>query len=154
MRCAVLLVALMLVVPACNGDTPTAPTPSVPQIPQVAGTYTGPVTFTFSALQVEEAGTGRFVVVQSGSELTISGSVTVAGETYELAATTGTVNATGFYTPTSGGSGVAEDDPTCGAITNYSESLTFIGRTMRITVSWQTAECGRFDISGTLTRQS
>ena len=152
MRCTVVLLALALVVSACGGDTPTAPSPSVPQIPQVAGTYTGPVTFTFSALQLEETGTGRFVVVQSGSELTISGSVTVAGETNELIATTGTVNATGFYTPTSGGSEVAEDDPTCGAITNYSESLNFIGRTLRVTASWQTAECGRFDISGTLTR--
>ena len=152
MRCAVLLLALTLIVPACGGDTPTAPTPSVPQIPQVAGTYTGSLQFSAPVLDFTVAIPANMTVVQAGSQLTITGTITVDGTPSEIPAITGTVNATGFFTATGGGSSLGEDDPTCGTLTPTAFTITFSGNTLRWVEQVGTSLCGNVELSGTLTR--
>ena len=90
-------------------------------------------------------------VVQSGSQLTITTSLSSGGETTLLPAVTGTVNATGFLTLVTGGA-TTVTDPTCGLITATSASLTFSGNTARYVQNVSTAFCGDWSLSGTLTR--
>ena len=92
--CAVVVVATA----SCGGDSsPTAPSPQ-PQIPNVAGTYSGPLTMTVSALMVNLSGTMQITVVQAGAQLTITGSISIFEETSAIPAVTGTVNETGLVT--------------------------------------------------------
>ena len=148
----ILLVGLIVVLLAvgCDGGGPTAP--SGPQYPQVAGTYTGPLTFSSSLLSTELTGSMRMTVVQSGAQITVNGSVTFLGETEELPAFTGTINETGFVTVTGGGFSGTVSDPDCGTIATTSGTLTFSGRTARIHETATTDFCGNFTLSGTLTR--
>ena len=95
----------------------------------------------------------RIVVRQSGAQVTITGSLTFLGETLELPAITGTINATGFFTATAGGFAGTVDDPTCGRITTTSSSLTFTGRTARYTETANTQFCGTWNLSAVLTRR-
>ena len=91
-------------------------------------------------------------MVQSGSQLTITGTLAVEGNTINLTAVTGVVNETGFFTATGGGVGGSVDDPTCGLITNISTSLTFSGNTARYVENDNTQFCGQWAFSGTLDR--
>ena len=64
-------------------------------VPDVAGTYEGPVLMRFPDLDnLEVRGSARLRVVQDGSEVTIAGSLTLAGITAEVPAFTGQVSAT------------------------------------------------------------
>ena len=105
------LVLAVAVLTGCGADSPTAPTS---QIPEVAGTYTGPLTLRAVTTGDSLQGFARFNVAQAGAQLTITGSTTFLGETAQLPAITGTINATGFFTPTSGGVAGAVNDPDCG----------------------------------------
>ena len=142
---------LTLLIAGCGDDGgPTAPSP--PRFPQVAGTYNGTLTFTFSLVSDTLTGSMRMVVVQAGAQLTITGSMTLLGETVELPAVTGTVNETGFFTATAGGFSGTVSDETCGTLTTTSATLTFSGSTARITETATTEFCGNIQLSGTLTR--
>ena len=119
--CAVVIVATA----ACGGDSrPTAPAPQ-PQIPTVAGTYRGPLTITASidggAVMVSLSGTMQLTVVQAGTQLTITGSISIFDETSALDAVTGTVNDTGLVTfpPDSvvNTAPIPIGDDTCGTLT-------------------------------------
>ena len=94
----------------------------------------------------------RLTVVQSGSQLTITGSLTVFGQTVQLPAVTGTVNETGFFTATAGGFATSVDDTTCGRIAVTSATLTFAGNTARYVENDKTDFCGNWLFSGTLTK--
>ena len=59
-----LLGVLTLVISAC-GDDGGPTTPSGPQYPQVAGTYSGPLTVSFSIVSDTLTGSMRMVVVQA-----------------------------------------------------------------------------------------
>ena len=148
MRRLALVLAITVLI-GCGADSPTAPTS---QIPEVAGTYTGPLTLRVVTTGDSLQGSARFDVAQAGAQLTITGSITFLGETAQLPAITGTINATGFFTPTSGGVAGAVNDPDCGRITPASASITFSGRTMRLVETAFTDFCGNFELSGTLSR--
>ena len=94
----------------------------------------------------------RMTVVQAGSQLTITASMTVAGQTVQVPALTGTINATGFFTYEAGGFSGTLNDPACGQITPTSTSLTFSGRTVRLAETSNSQRCGALQVSGTLTR--
>ena len=141
---------LALVSAGCGDDAGSPTAPTAPQFPQVAGTYTGPLTVRVTGDSLQ--GSARFNVAQAGAQLTITGSVTFLGETAQLPAITGTINATGFFTPTGGGVAGAVNDPDCGRITTTSATITFSGRTMRLVETASTQFCGNFEISGTLSR--
>jgi len=173
-------IALVLLLPACgrgrggpNSPTPSpspspnpipspspaplpspspSPTPTPAPIPNVAGTYNGNLEFRIGG------GSGppvilvtQMVVVQVGAQVTITGTWTLAGVTNAFGATTGTVNATGFYTPASpvGGSSF---DPTCGTVRVLDVSYTFVGNTLQYVEHDSTQNCGNWAITGTLTR--
>ena len=96
------------------------------------------------------------VVVQAGSQLTISGSMTFDGVTMQLPKVTGTINETGFFTATAGtdgfSPGAAASDDTCGTITSTSSTLTFSGSTAQLHESATTDFCGTLTLDATLTR--
>ena len=64
---------------------------------------------------------------------------------------TGNVNATGFFTATSGGA-MATVDPSCGVIRAVESSLTFAGRSAQYVERDATTYCGTWSFSGTLAR--
>ena len=147
-RLVVTLVFTALLTSAC-GESATAPSS---QIPQVAGTYTGSIALS-SAGRTLGSGTARMTVVQAGSELTITGSVTISGATVQIRAVTGTINRTGFFTPARHSFTNRVTDPTCGTITPVDASLTFAGTTARYVENATTTFCGTWQFSGTLRRQ-
>ena len=155
MRQAVLIFGILISTAtgiACDeGGGPTSPTP---QFPQVAGIYRGPATI-LSSVMGSLTGYSEMVVVQAGSELTITGSLTIGRDTVPLVAMTGTINRTGFFTLHAGGPTTSIDgqiDPECGRWNITSSSLAFVGRTLQAVVTATTTYCGILNISGTLTR--
>lgn len=91
-------------------------------------------------------------VVQAGAQLTITGSITLLGQTVPLPAFTGTVNSTGFFTASGTGFSGAVDDATCGLVSTANATLTFSGNTARYVENTTTDFCGNWAFSGTLTR--
>lgn len=146
----------VLAVVAC--DSPTSPSAAA-RIPNVAGTYTGSLTFSILSTGDSLPIRGRITATQAGSQVTLTGSLTLSGQTLELPAVTGTVSATGFFTATGGG--FYEDaarDPTCGRITTTSSTLVFSvsgqsASSLRYQETATTDYCGNLQISGTLYRQ-
>lgn len=147
-RRPLLAVAVVLLLTACDDGGPTSPSN---RYPQVSGTYTGSLSVTSARFGPGGSVSARMVVVQSGNQLTITGSVSFGGRTAELTAITGTINETGFFTAAGVVSG-GLDDPTCGRVTPTTGSLTFSGRTMRVVENASSQYCGEIQISGTLTR--
>ncbi len=147
-----LALVLAVVLTGCGADSPTAPTTApTSQIPEVAGTYTGPLTLLAVTTGAILQGSARLDVAQAGAQLTITGSITFLGETVQLPAIMGIINATGIFTPTSGW--VEEvNDPDCGRVTSTNASVTFFGRTLRLVETASTDSCGNFELSGTLSR--
>ena len=148
-----LALSLVLMLPACGGGSPTSPSS---QVPNVAGTYTGPVKWSINGL-VFYTMSGVMTVVQSGSQLTITGSWSFTGGpldgvTRAFSAITGNVNATGFFTATGGGGAGRQLDPNCGLFTATSSTFAFSGNTVLFDETAITASCGTWLLSGTLTR--
>lgn len=142
--CAVLLAALA----GCGGGGVNSPSAET-RIPEVAGTYTGPITWTVDGRTIASL-TARMTVAQAGSQLTISGSLTLQGQTFPMTALTGRVSATGFFTADAGAG--AFNDPDCGRITPLEASLVFAGRSATYTERDSTTFCGTWTFSGTLSR--
>lgn len=147
------MVALMVLLAACGDDrggTLVGPN----GYPNVAGIYTGSVTMTAFSLNPNPLeGTARFTVVQSGADVTISGTFDfpVFQAPIPIAAT-GTINTTGYFTVTASGRRAPADDPTCGRFHTRSQSLTFSGRTLLYERSADTDHCGLFTAIARLRR--
>ena len=141
-----LVVAVVIVLGACDDMTGGS------GVPNVAGTYSGPVLLRFPDLNIEVDSTARLTVVQSGEEVTIHGSLTLAGVTSEIPAFTGTINSTGFFTVTGHGVAGTSSDATCGQYRPVSSSLTFDDGTARLVENVSTDFCSNIHLSGTLTR--
>ena len=123
-----------------------------PKYPDVSGTYTGPITVASTVLTGSLTGTMTISVVQADEQITFTGFVTFMGVTSQLAAHTGTINETGFFTTTAGGAAPSAPDPQCGIMTTTSATLTFSGKTARYHQSVATTYCGALTFDGTLTR--
>ncbi len=152
MRQIVMGVVLFFV--GCGDSGPIAPTtPTAPRFPQVAGTYSGTLSLSPSDSSGVLSVPAQLTVIQAGSQLTISGSMTLMGQNIDVAAVTGTINETGFFTVAESGSftGPAHN-PTCGNIVPTSGSLTFSGNMVRLVQTAVTDYCGNWQLDGTLTR--
>jgi len=152
-----ILTGLALMLLACGRGGPSTPEPSpspspTPSIPNVAGTYNGPLVFTVGGSATPTATyTARMVVVQAGSQVTITHTWTISTtQVLNFPAITGTVNATGFFTPAS--SFPSSVDPLCGTVTPVSSSTTFSGNTVQYIENDSTQRCGNWTFTGTLTR--
>ena len=147
-----ILIAAATVIACGDGGGPTSPTPPTPQIPQVAGIYRGPATIT-SSIVGSVMGYSEMEVVQAGSQVTITGWITIGTDTVPLPAATGTINETGFFSLDAGGTNIdGHVEPTCGTWTTLSSTTTFVGRTIQVVTNTTTTLCGVFSYSATLTR--
>jgi hypothetical protein len=90
-------------------------------------------------------------VIQAGSQLTITGTMVVDAKNVPLTAMTGNVNASGYFTPTSGGASSSYDS-TCGNARLVDGSLTFSGNSAQYVERDATDFCGSWILSGTLTK--
>lgn len=145
-------VILLLLTAACD-SSPAAP--SSTRTPDVAGSYTGAFSIRSSTLgPLSEDLDVRLVVSQAGSQLTITGSASLGGQTTQLPPLLGAVNSTGSFRFTVGGSGNGDilRDRRCGETAPTGGSITFSGRTLRYVETHQSEFCGNIEISGTLTR--
>ncbi len=140
-----LLLGLGLVGYGCDSVT----SPSA-QIPNVAGAYSGPVAWAIGGAPAPPL----FLymnVAQVGSQLTITGTMVVEGKNVPLTAMTGNVNASGYFSPTSGGAS-SSYDPTCGNVKLIDGSLTFSSSSAQYVEHDATDFCGNWTLSGTLTK--
>ena len=150
MRILSLLVVAMLLV-ACGDSSPVSPSPT---LPQVAGTYTGQVD---NELQGFGSGqvSGRMMVTQSGSQVTVALTLTFPDGDERGTPTTGTLTAAGVLNiPLSAAPDVGEGDDDCGTLTPESIVTNFSGNSVRFDWIYSTSlsECGNFELRGTLTR--
>ena len=140
------MVAALIAASACD----------MTRIPRVAGTYTGTMTIQLGTLLGQAP--MRLTVEQSGSQVTVSGSVTYEGYSFGLPAMNGTVDATGTFTAEGiAGGMVAAFSPTtssspCGTIDGGWFTLTFSGNEADFTLAGQTSRCGLVSYHATLTR--
>ncbi len=147
------LLALVVLLPACNDSSPTAPS----QYPDVAGTYSGPLVLT--AVVNPDAseslnGTMRLVVTQSGSQVTLNGTIMILGSTEEIPETVGTINEDGEFTFPDDDFAGTMPDPECGETRVTSITLLFLpDGTAVFNQLFETAECGDITAAATMTRE-
>lgn len=117
----------------------------------LAGTYTGELAY--SGAEGSISGSMTATVEQSGSQVTLSGSVLLLGQRQTIPAFTGTVNDTGFFSPTGGGYSGSLDSPECGVLTGLSESINFFenGR-LEFVETYDYELCGRISVRAVLHR--
>ena len=139
------MAAACVITLACGGITG-------PSFPDVAGSYSGPLTVTSTLVAGSFTGTMTMTVVQADDQITVTGSTTFMGETQQLPAITGTINETGFFTATAGGSAPPSPDPDCGILTTTASTLSFAGRTARFHQTISTTHCGGLSFDAELTR--
>ena len=98
-------------------------------------------------------GTMRIEVTQSGSQVTVSGSITFFGETEEIEPISGTINEAGeFMFPGDGLVAETMNDPDCGEH-SVTMSLVFSDGTATFTQVVETTGCGQFHVNATLTKE-
>ena len=144
------LITIVFIV-SCGDDLISSKIPS--KVPQVAGTYAGPLEIIFSATPgIKLTGSMKVIVIQAGSQLTITGSVTLIGTTIQLTAISGTINSSGYFTiEKSGGVGQVRDKE-CGVLRTLSFSITFLNNSIKYVEDISTDYCGIFQFSGTLSK--
>lgn len=92
-------------------------------------------------------------VEQSEKQVTLSGTVQLLGRSTSFAAITGTVNNTGFFTLTGGGYSGSLDDPNCGEVTGFSESINFFdNESLEIVENYTYQLCGVVSLKAVLHR--
>lgn len=148
-----LLALVVVLLPACNDSSPTAPS----QYPDVAGTYSGPLVLT-AVVNPDSSeslnGTMRLVVTQSGSQVTLNGTITILGTTEEIPQTVGSINEDGEFTFPGDDFEGAMPDPECGESRITSITLLFLpDGTAVFNQLFETAECGDFTVAATMTRE-
>lgn len=119
-----------------------------------AGTYAGQASYHIPTSSAESiTSTLRIEVVQSKSQMTISGTETFTGELpRSMPAITGNVSDTGFFTP-QGGSRIATwEDANCGRVASTKNTLAFANQNLRITETILTSECENVLFSALLIR--
>ena len=145
-RAAALVAAVIVAVSACD----------MTGVPQVAGTYTGPLSIVLIDAGISGTASMTLTVVQSGSMVTVSGSMSAEGITVGIPAMRGVIDATGTFEPTSL-AGVAAGSldqryAVCGTATGGYLTITFSGRTAQWSMAGGTTGCGTITYTATLRR--
>ena len=150
----ILLVAVCLAAaPGCDWlDELTGPS-----VPDVAGTYTGPLTVevTAGAVTVSAAGSMTLAVEQAGDQVTISGSLTIEGDTETIDAAPGIIDGAGVWTTADDASaGFGVEDDGCGGTVEatFRFSDNSLALEMSSTTPEPTIECPNITLSATLAR--
>lgn len=124
-------------------------------VPRVAGTYTGNMTMQIGTVLARLP--MRLTVEQSGTQVTVSGSVTYQGYTWGFPpAMSGTIDATGTFTAKGiagglvGGEGGVSHE--CGRVGGGYFTLTFSDNEAHLNMFAQTSFCGSMSIDATLMR--
>lgn len=132
-----------------------------PAIPEVAGTYTGPLAVEVTAVfqgtpqTITATGSMTAVVEQIEDQVTLSGSMTILGNTESLDTIPGRIDEAGVWTEASAGVGafVFEDDE-CGYTAD--SEVRFSGASLKIEItatrSEPTSDCPNTRMSAELTR--
>ena len=144
-----LVVFVGLALAACGGGSGGVSGPSGPTYPQVAGSYTGNADVYAAGIYLGQAPM-TMAVTQSGASVTITSTI------FDMALNpiTGTIDGTGFFTPTAGGGAPAGQDATCGTYVYTAASLSFnaSARTLTYGETMLTDWCGEVRLSATLRR--
>jgi hypothetical protein len=149
-----MLSTFVLALAACDGLTG-------PSLPEVAGTYTGPVTLGATVVfqgvpdTILANGSMTVVVEQDVDQVTLSGSMTILGDTESLDTISGTINEAGVWTETGAETGAfVFDDDECGYA--LSAAVKFSGGSLTIEItatrSEPTIDCPNITMSGDLSR--
>ena len=148
-----LLALVVVLLPACNNSSPAAPTPA---IPDVAGAYSGPLVFTV-AVDPDNTqtlnGTMRLVATQSGSQVTLNGTITIFGDTEELPPTVGRINEDGEFTFSDDDFEGVMTDPECGESRLSRMTLVFMDSMAVFEQVIETTDCGNFTVASTMARE-
>ena len=153
LRTFALLFTFSLATVAACGDSLTGPS-----VADVAGTYTGPLTIELTAGgvgTVTATGSMRMVAQQDGDRVTLSGSMTLFGETESLGAISGTIDEAGVWTEPGSETGtIGIPDDECGYAGET--RVRFSGSSLRIEISASrltpTIDCPNISMSADLTR--
>ena len=132
-----------------------------PSIPRVAGTYTGPLVVEATAVfrgtpeTITATGSMRVAVEQVEDQVSLSGSMTILGDTESLGTISGTIDEAGVWTEAASGVGafVFEDDE-CDYTAD--SEVRFSGASLKIEItatrSEPTSDCPNIRMSAELTR--
>ena len=122
-------------------------------IPNVEGTYTGRMTITSIYGGITGSGSMRIVAEQSGSQVSLSGSITFEGVTVGIAAGSGTVDRVGVYTP-DGRNAVSTESlrSACGTLTPVTHSIVFSNGNVEFDMSLRYSICGLVNYHAVLSR--
>ena len=133
-----------------------------PSIPEVAGTYAGPLAVEATAVfqgapeKITATGSMRVVVEQVEDQVTLSGSMTILGDTESLGAISGTIDEAGVWTEAGSESGAFafEDDDECGYVADSEVRFSGASLTIEMTAtrSEPTSDCPNMTLSAELTR--
>ena len=155
-----LMLGLVLLAAAACEQLPTGPS-DLPRtaagVPDVAGTYRGPVTLTIPRAPgyspMRDTGQMTVTVTQAGTTVTLTATVTwpwSGGPETIWRDAVGTLDAIGTWTAPRGES---HTDPTCGRVDYRSRHVRFSLGTLRYDMTADTARCGPYVYSATLTRR-
>ena len=97
-------------------------------------------------------GTMRLVATQSGSQVTLNGTITIFGTTEELPPTVGMINEDGEFTFSDDFEGVMTD-PECGESRLTRMTLVFMDSTAVFEQVVETTDCGNFTVTATMARE-
>ena len=151
-RINLLALVVIVLLPACNDSSPAAPS----QYPDVAGAYSGPLVLT-AVVNPDDSetlnGTMRLVVTQSGSQVTLNGTITILGTTEEIPPTVGTIDGDGEFTFPGDDFQGAMPDPGCGEVRVTSITLVFLDGMAIFNQVFETTECGDLTVAATMTRE-
>ena len=132
-----LAVLLLAVLSGCGGGDHATSASAENQVPAVAGTYSGPLAWTvdgqpFRTLQM------TLHVAQTGSQLTITGTLSISGQSVPFESATGSIDAAGYFTSSTLGGAMSmtsdECDPFGRRIAEVLRPDGGVGRTRHVAV--------------------
>lgn len=142
------VVALLLIVSACGGSSPTAP--PAPTYPAVAGNYSGSVTFSYPELGQTVTCPATTSVTQTGANISVAPiiltgacgglSIPFGNASIDLNGSMGSVPNYTYF------------EPSCGGNYTVSASGGFFGRQMQLSLSAVSSVCFNINVTAALTR--